>query len=154
MIPLEWIQHLPEKSYSAGEQLVAEGSDHDCLFFLKSGKVEVVRDGHRITLIKTCGSVLGEMSVLLKKPASADVIATEDVVCHIAENPLEFLRSHPDIAVQVGVALAYRVDAATKYLVDVKEQMKEVSDHVGMVDGVLDAIVHRDVKKKLPTHTD
>ncbi len=153
MIPLEWIQHLPEKSFAAGDQVIEEGSDHQCLYFLKSGKVEVVRDGHRITLIKTPGSVLGEISVLLNRSATADVIATEGVVCHVAENPMEFLRTHPDIAVQVSVALAYRVDAATKYLVDVKEQMKEVSDHVGMVDGVLDAIVHRDVKKKLPLHS-
>ncbi|MEM1157385.1 MAG: cyclic nucleotide-binding domain-containing protein [Verrucomicrobiota bacterium] len=154
MIPLDWIRHLPEKQYSSGEQIVTKGLDHDCLFFLKSGKVEVVRDGYRITLIKTPGSVLGEMSVLLKLPATADVVATKEVSCHVAENPMDFLRQHPDIAVQVGVALAYRVDAATKYLVDVKEQMKDCSDHVGMVDGVLDAIVHRDVKKKLPLHTE
>lgn len=154
MIPLDWIKNLPEKSYTVGDKLIVEGSDHHCLFFLKSGKVEILRNGHRITLIKTPGSVLGEMSVLLKQEATADVVATEEVTCHIAENPMDFLRSHPEIAVQVGVALAYRVDAATKYLVDVKEQMKECSDHVGMVDGVLDAIVHRDVKKKLPLHTD
>ena len=154
MIPQEWIQHLPEKSYAAGEELIVGGSDHHCLFFLKTGKVEIVRDGHRITLIKTPGSVLGEMSVLLNRPATADVVAVEEVTCYIAEDPLNFLRQHPDIAVQVGVALAYRVDAATQYLVDVKEQMKECSDHIGMVDGVLDAIVHRDVKKKLPLHSD
>lgn len=154
MIPLEWIDGLPEKSYVAGEKLILEGSDHHCLYFLKSGKVEIVRDGHRITRIKTPGSVLGEMSVLLKRPATADVVATENVTCFQAENPMDFLRAHPEIAVQVCVALAYRVDAATQYLLDVKEQMRECSDHVGMVNGVLDAIVHRDLKKKLPLHTD
>jgi len=153
VIPLQWIQHLPEKSYAAGEQLIVGGTDHDCLFFLKAGKVEIVRDGHRITLIKTPGSVLGEISVLLNRPATADVIAIEDATCFIAENPLDFLRQNPDIAVQVSVALAYRVDAATKYLVDVKEQMQECSDHIGMVDGVLDVIVHQDMKKKLPVHS-
>lgn len=129
--------------------MIAEGAPPGKLYFLKSGRVEVVRNGTRVALIKTPGSVLGEISVFLEVAATATVAALEQAVFHVADDPIEFLTAHPDVGIHVSKTLAYRLDAATRYLVDVKEQLAGCSDHVGMVDGVLDAIVHRDLKKKV-----
>lgn len=147
---MDCIQGLPQQRFSAGQQFIREGETHEVLWFLKSGQVEIERGGQRITLIKTPGSVLGEMSFLLNRQATANVTAVDDVTCLVAEDPVPFLREHPEVAIYVARALAYRLEAATRYLVDVKEQMTGVSDHVSMVDSVLDTIVHRDLKNKIP----
>jgi len=143
------LKELPLREYPAGERLMVEGEKHRSLLFLESGKVEVVRGGQRIAVIKVPGSVLGEMSFLLERPATADVVAMEPATCRVADEPMEFLRAHPEVALEVATGLAMRLDAAARYLVDVKEQMAGISDHVGMVDSVLDKIVHRDLKRRV-----
>ena len=143
------LTHLPVASYSGGETIIAEGTRPGRLYFLKAGEIEVSRNGTRVALIRTAGSVLGEMSLLLEVPATATAIAREPSSLYIADDPLEFLKSHPEIHLEVSRMLAYRLDSASRYLVDVKEQLADCSDHVGMVDGVLDAILHRDLKGKL-----
>jgi len=144
------IDALPGVSYPAGATILASGDPPGRLFFLRSGRIEVVRDGMRLALVKTPGSVIGEMSLLLGTPATADVIALEDTVMRVAEEPLAFLSGNPGVALHVARLLAMRLNAASQYLVDVREQLRECSDHVGLVDGVLDAILHRDLKRTLP----
>lgn len=149
MVPLEWLSDLPILSFDEGENIIVEGTQPKRLYFLRNGKVEVESGGLRIAVIKSPGSVLGELSTVLGKPATATVTALEKADFHVADEPLDFLRGNPKIHLQVSRMLAFRLDAATRYLVDVKEQLEGCSDHVGMVDGVLDAIIHRDLKKKL-----
>jgi CRP-like cAMP-binding protein len=146
---LDQLSQSPIATYAAGQTIIDEGSRPGKLFFLKEGRVEVIRNGTRVALIKTKGSVIGEMSLLLDIPATASVIAQGEAALHVIDDPLEFLKDHPDVNLQVSRMLAYRLDSATRYLVDVKEQLAECSDHVGMVDGVLDAILHRDLKSKV-----
>ena len=146
---LESISSLPEESFSSGDLIIREGEDPEKLYFLKSGRFEVIREEVRIALIKTPGSVIGEMSLLLETTATATVRAVEDSVFFVADNPLEFLSSHPRANLLVSRLLAHRLNAASQYLVDVREQLEGCSDHVGMVDGVLDAILHRDLKRKV-----
>lgn len=147
----ESISALPESSFAPGEEIISEGGHPDRIYFLKSGRVEIVRHGIRVAVIKTPGSVLGELSALLETPATATVRALEPTVVASAPEPLDFLQTNPSVNLHVSRLLAHRLDAASQYLVDVKEQLKDCSDHVGMVDGVLDSIVHRDLKKKAAT---
>ncbi len=149
MFPFEWLKDLPLESFSSNQELIRAGVCQEKIYFLKCGKVEVVRDGCRIALIKSPGSVLGEISVLLGIPTTATVRALEDSTLLVAHKGLDFLRDNPRILVHVSRTLASRLDAASRYLVDVKEQLQDSSDHIGIVDGVLDAIVHRDLKKKV-----
>lgn len=143
------ISQLPEVAFPAGERVIAEGAEPGKLFFLKSGRAEVSKNGMRIALLKTPGCVVGEISLLLNSPATASVIAVEDSVFHVEENALEFLRANPEVHLHVSETLAFRLSAATRYLNDVKAQLAECSDHIGLVDGVIDAISHRDLKKKI-----
>lgn len=147
----ESIAKLPVVSLSPGEEIIAENDHHEQIYFLKSGRLEILRDGIRLNLIKTPGSVLGEISVLLNAPSTASVVALDDVEVYQCDNPIEFLKGHPEVTLHMSHLLASRLAAATQYLVDVKEQLQDCSDHVGMVDGVLDSILHRDLKKKIST---
>ena len=143
------ISTLPVISRSAGSDIITEGTKLDRIYFLKSGRLEVVRDGIRVNLIKTPGSALGEISILLDQPSTATVVALDEVELYECMDPLTFLREHSEVTLHVCSLLASRLTAATQYLVDVKDQLKDCSDHVGMVDGVLDSILHRDLKRRL-----
>lgn len=145
----ESISSLPVISLVAGTEVIAEGMKLDRVYFLKSGRLEVTRDGIRVNLIKTPGSVLGEISILLDQASTATVLALDEVELYECVDPLTFFKDHPEVTLHVSTLLASRLTAATQYLVDVKDQLKDCSDHVGMVDGVLDSILHRDLKKKI-----
>ncbi len=145
----ESISTLPIISAVKGTEIISEGAKLDRIYFLKSGRLEVVREELRVNLIKTPGSVLGEISILLDQPSTATVLALDEVELYECLDPMSFLKEHPEVTLHMSSLLAYRLAAATQYLVDVKEQLKDCSDHVGMVDGVLDSILHRDFKKKL-----
>jgi CRP/FNR family transcriptional regulator, cyclic AMP receptor protein len=88
------------------------------------------------------GAVFGEMSVLLESPFTATVRALKPSAFAIIENPRQFLGSSADASLHVARLLATRLDALNKYLVDLKQQY-EGHDHIGMVDKVLETLMHR-----------
>ncbi len=65
------------------------------------------------------------------------------------ENPRAFLREHPDFHLHVSELLAKRLSNLVKYLADVKQQY-EGHDHIGMVDTVLNSLLHRQPRKRGP----
>jgi CRP-like cAMP-binding protein len=82
------------------------------------------------------------MSALLGGNATATVRALSDAkVCVISE-PRDFLMDHPEASLFVAELLAKRLDSLNRYLIDVQRQY-EGHDHIGMVDEVLDSLMHR-----------
>jgi len=136
---------LPTRTVTAGDVLIAEGSDPGVLYVLSSGSLTVERDGVAFASIDTPGAIFGEMSVVLGKPATATVRATTDVVVHVAADPEAFLLERPGAALSVLRTTAARLDGLTQYLVDVKGQFAELEGHLGMVDRILDTLVHHQV---------
>jgi hypothetical protein len=67
---------------------------------------------------------------------------------YIVENPRELLESSPAICLHVCELLARRLDALNNYLVDVKRQF-EGHDHIGMVDQVLETLLHRQPRDRV-----
>src|SRR5262245_33690712 len=59
--------------HHAGETVLTSGSRTGRLLVLRSGSVEVVRDGAQIAKVSTPGAVFGELAVLLNKSHTADV---------------------------------------------------------------------------------
>jgi len=97
-------------------------------------------DGVPFARIDTPGAVFGEMSVVLDRVATATVRAGSDVEVYAIAEPLDFLRDQPGAALAVLRLTAARLDGLTQYLVDVKSQYADRDDHLGMVDGILDAL--------------
>lgn len=133
---------LPERSFGAGEIVIAEGTRVGSLFVLIDGAVEILKGEYSINVIAEPGSVFGEISVLLDTTHTATVKTTMPSRFYVVEDSLEFLRSTPDVALGVARMLAKRLYAMTTYLVDQKQQFEQHSDHFGMVDEVLDALSH------------
>ena len=59
---------LPVVKHRAREVLLTAGSKTGALLFLRSGTVEVVKDGVQIASVNAPGSVFGEQAVLLDQP--------------------------------------------------------------------------------------
>jgi len=78
----------------------------------------------------------------LNCPHTATVRALKPSKFALIENPRQFLASSSDASLHVATLLAKRLDALNKYLVDVKRQY-EGHDHLGMVDEVLETLMHR-----------
>src|SRR5262249_34449801 len=113
----------PVVKHRAGEVVQTAGSKTSGLLFLRSGAVEVVKDGVQIASVNAPGSVFGEQAVLLDQPHMADVRTLEQSEFYVANAPA-ILAGDPTVALYVAAILARRVDAANRWLVAVKRQLQ------------------------------
>jgi CRP/FNR family transcriptional regulator, cyclic AMP receptor protein len=113
---------LPVVKHRAREVVLTAGSKTDGLLFLRSGTVEVVKDGVQIASVNAGGSVFGELAVLLDQPHTADVKTLEPSEFYVAESAI--LVSDPAVALYVAAILARRFDAANRWLAAVKRQVQ------------------------------
>jgi CRP-like cAMP-binding protein len=90
---------------------------------------------------------MGEIAALLNSGHSADVVAATPASLYVIEHPRAFLREHPDFHLHVSELLAKRLSNLVRYLADVKQQFAD-HDHIGMVDQVLDTLIHRQPRKR------
>ncbi len=130
------------QDFMPGEVIMEQGGAGGRLLVLISGEVEILRDEIRMAKASEPGAFFGEMSVLLDAPSTATVRALKPSTFAIIEDPKAFLGSSAEASLHVAKLLARRLDALNKYLVDVKQQY-EGHDHLGMVDNVLETLMHR-----------
>ena len=140
---LDLCQDAPLLTFEAGTTLLSEGETSGHLYVLKDGAVEVLRGDTQVAVIEEPGAVFGEMSVLLSRPHTASVRALRVISVHAFDDAESFLRSNPQIAFHIGQLLAGRLNAATTYLADIKQQFGDHSNHLGMVGEVLDTLIHQ-----------
>jgi CRP/FNR family transcriptional regulator, cyclic AMP receptor protein len=139
---LELSADRPELVVPDGEVLIEEGTTRDRIFVLVSGEVVIEHDGVPFARVDTAGAVFGEMSAVLGRPATATVRAAGDATVRVIDDPLDFLTDQPGAALSVLRTTASRLDGMTQYLVDVKRQFADAGGHLGMVDAILDQLVH------------
>ncbi len=146
---LDFVATHPSREFTAREIVIEQGEWTGELLILISGEVEILRDGVRVAKAAEPGVAFGEMSALLGGPATATVRALSPAVVAVIEKPREFLVAHPEASLYVAELLARRLNALNKYLIDVKRQY-EGHDHIGMVDEVLEALMHRPRPRPAP----
>jgi CRP-like cAMP-binding protein len=139
---LDLLHDSGERRFAAGEVILEQGQSSGLLWFLVEGAVEVVKDGVPVATASQPGAVFGELSVLLGGNHTATVRALQPCVFLVVENPRAFLKASPLVCLHVCELVARRLDALNNYLVDVKQQYGG-DDHLGMVDGVLETLMHR-----------
>jgi CRP/FNR family transcriptional regulator, cyclic AMP receptor protein len=114
---------LPVSTYQVGETVLAAGTTSGRLLVLKTGAVEVMKDGTQIAEVSEHGAVFGELSMLLDQPHTADVRALEVTEFHVADAP-SLLTDDPATLLYVAVLLARRLDATNRALIEVKRQIQ------------------------------
>jgi CRP-like cAMP-binding protein len=137
------------QDFAPGDIVMEQGGASGRLLVLIHGEVEILRDNVRVAKASAPGAVFGEMSVLLESAHTATVRALKPSSFAIIENSRQFLGSSAEASLHVARLLAGRLDALNKYLVDVKQQY-EGHDHLGMVDEVLETLMHR--QPRPPSH--
>jgi len=111
--------------FPAGHQLIKQGGRSGSLFVLKSGELEVTRDGKFVSSVNRGGAIFGEMSVLLEQPHSATVRAVTEVEVYIIADALKVLESHPAWTLQIARLLAQRVNSTTALLMESQREASE-----------------------------
>jgi CRP-like cAMP-binding protein len=147
---LSFCQRLPEKAFGPGEVLLAEGESDRILYVLIEGEAEVLKGDLQINTVSEPGAIFGEISVLLDLPHTATVKTLTPSRVYVVEHASEFLQSHTDISYHIAKRLAQRVHSITTYLVDLKKQFEGQDDHFGMVDEVLENLVHQQAEECTP----
>ncbi len=140
---LSQLQTLPLVTCPAGHTLITEGQPVRGIFFLESGEVEVLKNGISIAEVYEAGAVFGDMAHLLDTAPTATVRTLTPCTFRQVAEPVEYFRQNPDAALHMARVLARRLDSLNRYLVDIKHQFKDRADHLGIIDEVLDALMHK-----------
>ena len=108
--------HLLESLDSkAGTSLFRAGDQGDAMYLIERGKVRIcvhTVDGREVTLTELDrGDFFGEMALIDGQRRSADAVVAEDAQLAVLsrEHFLSFMRSSPDIALEMLTALANRL---------------------------------------------
>ncbi len=145
---LATLENHPVQHFAEGDVVLEQGDCTGLLYILIQGTVEVVKDGVKVAKVNEPGAIFGDLAALLGVPHTAAVRVVHGSSFHIVENPGEFLEQHPSVSLHLCKLLARRLDSVNKYLVDVKQQF-EGHDHLAMVDGMLDTLMHRQPRERL-----
>jgi cAMP-dependent protein kinase regulator len=121
------------RSFPAGEPLLREGEEGGRLFVIASGLVEVRRtdaDGDAVVVVQLGpGEVVGEISLVLRQPATADVVALHNTVALELQwsEFHEAIREYPGLLQQL-YAIATQREAETRSVV--AQEAMDISDAV------------------------
>jgi CRP/FNR family cyclic AMP-dependent transcriptional regulator len=115
---------MQRRLYKRGQVIFHQDDPGASVHVIESGRIKVVlatQEGEELLLrVLGEGELFGELALLDGRPRSATVIALEDTVTHVLERSsfLEFLRSHPDAALDLCRALAELIRRLTEQVED------------------------------------
>jgi CRP/FNR family transcriptional regulator, cyclic AMP receptor protein len=109
---------LPSRRFDAGERIFLEDDAGDCMYVVRSGRVDVITFGHVLETIGP-GGAFGEMALIDAGARSAAALAAEATeVAVIDRTAFEaLLRDEPGFALAIMRLLAgriRRIDAALR----------------------------------------
>jgi CRP-like cAMP-binding protein len=103
------------KRYLADSIIAHEGELAKKLFVLIEGKIGIFRGETKITEFDKEGTIVGEMSLILKEPRTATIKAITNVSVLEVEGELdEIVKQYPNISKKIIKSLAERLAALTK----------------------------------------
>jgi CRP-like cAMP-binding protein len=110
------------RTFEPGQRLIRQGEETDGLHMIASGEVEVVHhegDDENLHIAELgVGEVVGEMGLVLRRPANADVLAkVPTVTLHLPRDGFfDLVKEHPAVLGQL-YALAVKRDEETASIV-------------------------------------
>ena len=105
------------RSFRAGTTIIREGDSDRRVFVLRSGQCQVYKHDIRITSFNKEGTIFGEMSMILKRPRTATVMAETHVETYVMDVDVKTLiTEYPHMIEIILQTLAERVAEDTKAL--------------------------------------
>lgn len=147
-LSLDLFRDLPVCEILEGENLIEQGSSTGRLFILIEGKVEIIKDGKSVAVSGQPGDIFGDLSALLNVPHTTSVRAVRPSKFYVVAEALPFLERYPAVCMHLCELLARRLVSVTDYLVNLKQQYAG-HDHIGMVDEVLEQLIHRHPRRRI-----
>jgi hypothetical protein len=83
------------------------------------------------------------MAYLLKTEPTATVRTLASSTFRHVADANAFFCEQPAAALHMAEILARRLDSLNRYLVDIKHQFEDRADHLGIIDEVLDTLMHK-----------
>jgi cAMP-dependent protein kinase regulator len=114
----ELVQRFAIRTFETGERLITQGKNPDGLFLVASGEVGIVykepNGSSTVVAHLGAGEVLGEVALVLRRPANADAVAQNPTVTLLLPRDrfLAAVRAHPQVFVDL-YELACKRDAET-----------------------------------------
>jgi CRP-like cAMP-binding protein len=107
------LERFTIQKFAQGDRVVAQGSPPDGLHIVALGEVDVVHnDGDEPTLVARLGpgEVVGEVALILRRPAITDVIARHPTVTLFLQRDrfLGLARAHPKVFVELYELAVHR----------------------------------------------
>ena len=141
---LRLAESAPERHVDAGETIIRLGESDPALFVLVTGALEVRREGATLARLAEPGAIVGELSLLLGTPASADVIAVEPSVVRSVDDAQQLFRDIPQFGQHLAITLAGRLHRVTTFLGDLQEQFADRPGTLGLVPTVLSGLLSQE----------
>jgi len=69
------------RKYEARELILKENQYDSWVYFLVSGRIQIVKHGENLRILNRTGDVFGEMGIIDGSPRSASVYAVDETVC-------------------------------------------------------------------------
>jgi CRP-like cAMP-binding protein len=126
------VERFTIRTFEAGDKIVVQGSQAEGLHLIALGEVAIVHqdDGESTMLAKLGpGEVVGEVALVLRRPAITDVVAHHPTVTLFLprERLMEFVKGHPKVFVDL-YELAVKRDEETSSIA--AEEAAETEDFV------------------------
>ena len=137
----------PHRTYAEGDVLVTDGQPVHVLSVLVRGTLRVEKGGVAVTTLGQPGACIGEMSLLLGVPATADVVAMTECEVAVIDDARAMLDAG-GLTLELARMLAGRLQVMTTYLVDLKHQYADHEGGLGMVDVVLGSLMQSSGPKR------
>lgn len=103
------VLHFERRTAQPGDRLIRVGDKADLVYFISSGQVEIVVNGHKIKAGP--GEFFGEMAILTGEPRSADVTAIDfsELLTLSRADFRELLRRYPEMRIPIAEIAKERV---------------------------------------------
>jgi len=126
------------------EVVIRFGEVDPAVFVLEDGVLEVRRGGVALARVDEPGSMIGELSLLLGTPASADVVAVGEVTLRRLEHPEQLFREVPEFGQFLATMLARRLHRVTSWMGDLQDQFADQPGALGVLPTVLSDLLADD----------
>lgn len=118
----ELVARFKTRHFAEGDVLTEQGQDHTSLFVVASGEVGVDVNGTRVATLGA-GDVVGEISMVLRRPANATVIALMPTVTLALSDDrfFDLIDAHPKVLAELYKTATGR-DERTRSLVGMESE--------------------------------
>lgn len=137
---LSLTEPFPTRTARPGQIIIEEDGASTELLVLRSGTVEVRRGGQLVAVIDEAGATLGEVSMLLESPSTADVVARDEVILTVVDDPIALFEREPQLALFIARQLADRLAQVTDYLADLKDEFGD-DGRLGLVPEIVSELL-------------